>query len=63
MGRLCTELGSVVLAAGRAVPGTGAVKQRGEGVAIVLSGPAIGAWKAGGSHWRTWSSRLVTAVL
>ena len=54
---------SVVLAAGRAVPGIGAVKQRGEGVAIVLSGPAIGAWKSGGSHWRAWSSRLVTVTL
>ena len=35
----------------------------GEGVAIVLSGPAIGAWKSGESHWRAWSSRLVTATL
>ena len=45
---------SVVLAAGRAVTGTGAVKQR---------GPAISAWKSAGSHWRAWNSRLVTATL
>ena len=36
---------SVVLAAGRPVPGAGVVRQRGEGVAIVLSGLAVGAWK------------------
>ena len=36
---------SVVLAAGRPVPGPGVVRQRGEGVAIVLSGLAVGAWK------------------
>ena len=40
---------SVVLAAGREVPGAEAARQRGEGVAIVLSGPALSAWKAGGS--------------
>ena len=34
---------SLVLTAGREVPGAGHVKQRGEGVTIVLSGPAIGA--------------------
>ena len=34
---------SVVLAAGRPVPRAGAVKQRGEGVAIVLSGLPVGA--------------------
>ena len=28
-----------------------------------MSGPAIGAWKSGGSHWRAWSSKLVTAAL
>ena len=33
---------SVVLAAGRPVPGVGQAKKRGEGVAIVLTGPAIG---------------------
>ena len=54
---------SVVIAAGRAVPGASVVKQRGEGVAIVLSGPAIGAWRSGGSRWKAWSSRVVVATL
>ena len=54
---------SLVLTAGREVPGAGHVRQRGEGVAIVLSGPAIGAWKAGGSCWKVLSSRLVEATL
>ena len=39
------------------------VRQRGEGVAIVLSGEAVTAWKDGGSRWKAWSSRLVTATL
>ena len=34
---------SVVLAAGRTVPGDGVVNQRGEGVAVVLSGVAVSA--------------------
>ncbi len=38
-------------------------RQRGEGAAIVLSWPAVNAWKSGGSKWRAWSSRLVTASL
>ena len=54
---------SVVLTAGREVPGRGVVRQRGEGVAIVLSGPALSAWKAGGSQWKAWNSRLVTTKL
>ena len=41
-----------MLAAGRPVPGAGVVRQRGEGVAIVLAGPAVGAWRTGGSHWK-----------
>ena len=44
------------------MPGVGTVRQRGEGVAIVLSGQAVSAWKAG-SQWKAWSSRLVTATL
>ena len=63
LGRLCTDLGSVMLVAGRAVPVIRTVKQRGERVAIILSGLAIGAWKSGESHWRVWSFRLVTAIL
>ena len=55
--------GSVVLTAGRDVPDTGQKRQRGEGVAIVLSGEAIHVWEAGGSQWKAWSSRLVTAAM
>ena len=54
---------SVVLAAGRPVPASGELVQRGEGVAIVLSGSAIKAWRSGGKQWKAWSSRLVTACL
>ena len=38
--------GSVVLTAGRDVPGGNEVRQRGEGVAIVLSGDAVRAWNS-----------------
>ena len=54
---------SFVLAAGRPVPTPGELGQRGEGVAIVLSGPAVQAWRSGGEQWKAWSSRLVTACL
>ena len=54
---------SVVLTSGREVPIGSGVRQRGEGVAIVLAGPAVHAWKAGGCKWKAWSSRLVTATL
>ena len=53
---------SVVLTSGREVPIGSGVRQRGEGVAIVLAGPAVHAWKAGGCKWKAWSSRLVTAT-
>ena len=46
----------------RCAKGTGN-GQRGEGVAIVLSGPAVDAWRAGGSQWKAWGSRLITATL
>ena len=55
--------GSVVLTAGRDVPDAGQRRQRGKGVAIALSGKAIHAWTAGGSQWKAWSLRLVTATL
>ncbi len=42
----------MVLTSGRSVPGDGVVKQRGEGVAIVLSGSAVGAWKDAGKSWK-----------
>ena len=41
----------------------GGSRQRGEGVVIVMSSPAVSAWKAGSSQWKAWSSRLVTATL
>ena len=46
---------SVVIAAGRPVPGAGVVNQRGESVAVVLSGPAVDAWRFGGCRWKAWS--------
>ena len=52
---------SLVLTAGRPVPRDDG--QRGEGVALVLGGPAIHAWKAGGSRWKSWGSRIVSASL
>ena len=54
---------SVVLTSGREVPIGSGVRQRGEGVAIVLAGPAVHAWKAGRCKWKAWSSRPVTATL
>ena len=54
---------SVLLTAGRPVPETQQPVQRGEGVAIVLSGSAISAWRAGGERWKAWSSRLISASL
>ena len=41
---------SVVLTAGRPTPEAGEHRQRGEGVAIVLTGEAMEAWKAGGEQ-------------
>ena len=43
---------SVVFAVGRCVPGDGVVKQRREGVAVVLSGVAVSAWKDAGKSWK-----------
>ena len=54
---------SIVLAAGRPTPSSGQSRQRGEGVEIVLSGPAIAAWKNGGEVWKAHSSQIVTATL
>ena len=34
-----------------------------EGVALVLSGSAVDAWKLGGEQWIVCSSRLVKALL
>ena len=54
---------SVILTSGRKIPSDGEPVQRGEGVALVLSGPAIEAWKDGGEQWKAWGSRLVSAKL
>ena len=54
---------SVVVAAGRRVPCAGVVRQRGDGVAIVLSGSALKAWSLGSKIWKAWSSRLVSVTL
>ena len=54
---------SLVVAAGRAVPGAGVVNQRGEGVAVVLCGPAVDTWRSGVDRWKMWRSRLVTVAL
>ena len=37
--------------------------QWGEGIALVLRGQALTAWKLGGQQWRACSSRCLTAVL
>ena len=55
--------GSVVLATGRQVPGPGVPLQRGEGVAQVLSGLAVGAWQEAGKLCKAWSSRLISTHL
>ena len=47
---------SIVIAAGRPTPPVGETRQRGEGVAVVLNGPAVQAWEAGGKQWKAWSS-------
>ena len=54
---------SVVITAGRPTPQPGHSEQRGEGVAVVLSGPAIATWQKGGEQWKTWGSRLIRSPL
>ena len=54
---------SIVVTAGRPIPQAGWSKQRGEGVAIAPSGPAIDTWKKGGEQWKTWGSRLIRVIL
>ena len=55
--------GSVILTSGRSVPGNGEAVRRGEGVALVLRGIAIQAWRRGGKQWRAWSPRCVSVCL
>ena len=54
---------SIVLSSGRPVPQEGESLRRGEGVAIVLSGRALQAWRAGGSQWQAVSPRIAVARL
>ena len=54
---------SVVITAGRPTQQPGQSKERGEGVAVVFSGPAITTWKKGGEQWKTWGSRLIKVTL
>ena len=49
---------SILLSAGREVPQGNQHRQRGEGVAIVLSNEAVAVLKAGGEQWSTWGSRI-----
>ena len=53
---------SIVLTAGRETPQGSQPRQR-EGVAIVLTGHAVTAWKAGGKQWKSWGSRIIKAAL
>jgi len=53
----------MVLRAGQAIPSQGKLVQRGEGVALVLSGCALSVWKKGGKQWKAWNPRSVTASL
>ena len=55
--------GSVLLTSGRVTATSGEAVQRGEGVALVLRGLALDAWKRGGKQWKAWSSRCVSACL
>ena len=54
---------SIVLTSGREVPSLGRSRRRGEGIALVLRGPAIIAWRNGGSQWKAWGSRIISATL
>ena len=51
--------GGIVYISGREKPALGDSVQRGEGVAIVLPGPSVDAWKRAGKQWKAWSSRVV----
>ena len=54
---------SVVITSGRETPQGHQSGQRGEGVAVVLTGPARDAWRAGGEQWESWGSRIVMVSL
>ena len=54
---------AIVLSSGRPLPPPSASFSRGEGVAFVLRGRALRAWRAGGGQWKALSSRLAVAEL
>ena len=54
---------AIVLASGRPVPPPGEPLQRGEGVALVLSGLAVRAWREAGEQWNACSQRIVSVRL
>ena len=54
---------SIVLTAGRPTLDANQRHWRREGVALVLSGPAVDAWKLGREQWKDCRSRLVKAFL
>ena len=54
---------SIVLTAGWETPQGCQPRQRGEGVAIVLTHHAVSTWKAGGEQWRSWGSQIIKATL
>ena len=54
---------SIILTSGRSKPAEGEAIRRGEGVALVLRGLALVAWKCGGKQWKAWSSRAVSTSL
>ena len=46
----------IVIAADRPTPPVEETRQRGEEVAVVLSGPAVQAWEVGKKQLKAWSS-------
>ena len=55
--------GAEVITSGRPVPGVGEPCQRGEGVAFVLRGNALKAWRAGGCQSPPLSARVMSLRL
>ena len=53
----------MLLTAGRPTPALGAPAHRNKGVALVLDGPGLVAWKHVGRQWKAWSSRWLSACL
>ena len=64
LGNVIHQVGrSVILTTGREITSPGAPLQRGEGVVILLSGPAIDVWKKTGRKWKAWNSTLISVCL